>query len=68
MSFAELAGQLNDTGGPVVGSSSVTPPAEGVTFGGCIVDVEVDAETGKVTIDRFTSVVDAGEGDPSELR
>ena len=61
MSFAELAGQLNDTGGPIVGSSSVTPPAEGITFGGCIVDVEVDTETGKVTIDRFTSVVDAGK-------
>ena len=61
MSFSELAGQLNDTGGPVVGSSSLIPPSEGITFGGCIVDVEVDIETGKVKIDRFTSVVDAGK-------
>ena len=61
MTFKELAGQLNSTGGPVVGSSNLTPAAEGVTYGGCIVDVDVDPETGKVTIDRFTSVVDAGK-------
>ena len=61
MSFAELAGQLNGTGGPVVGSSNLTPAAEPITFGGCIVDLTVDPDTGKATIDRFTSVVDAGK-------
>jgi hypothetical protein len=31
------------------------------SFAGCLVDVEVDPETGKVTILRFTSVQDAGK-------
>ncbi len=61
MSFAELAGQLNDTGGPVVGSCSLTPPAIGGAYAGSIVDVEVDPETGKVTVLRFTCVQDAGK-------
>ena len=61
MSFAELAGQLNDTGGPIVGSSSMMPPTIGGAYAGNIVDLEVDPETGKVTVLRFTCVQDAGK-------
>jgi CO/xanthine dehydrogenase Mo-binding subunit len=64
MSFKELAGQLNDTGGPVTGSASVNAGGMGVgggSFAGNIVDVEVDPDTGKVTILRFTAVQDAGK-------
>jgi CO/xanthine dehydrogenase Mo-binding subunit len=61
MSFVELAGQLNGTGGPVVGSSNLMPPTIGGAYAGCIVDVEVDPDTGKTTVERFTIVQDAGK-------
>jgi CO/xanthine dehydrogenase Mo-binding subunit len=61
MTFKELAGQLNDTGGPVVGRATVDPKGEGGAFAGNIVDIEVDPETGKVDILRFTVVQDAGK-------
>ncbi len=61
MSFKELAGRLGKTGGPIVGRATVQPKAVGGSFSGNIVDVEVDPETGKVTILRFTAVQDAGK-------
>jgi CO/xanthine dehydrogenase Mo-binding subunit len=60
MAFQELAGKLGETGGPVVGRGAVNPRGAGGSFAGVIVDVEVDPETGKTTILRFTSVQDAG--------
>jgi CO/xanthine dehydrogenase Mo-binding subunit len=61
MTFAELAGQLNDVGGPVVGSSNLAPPPIGGAYAGCIVDIEVDPDTGKITVERFTIAQDAGK-------
>ena len=62
LSFEELAGRLGETGGPVIGKASVDPNAGvGGSFCANIVDVEVDPETGKVTILRFTAVQDAGK-------
>ena len=64
MTFVELAGRLNHTGGPVIGRSTINAGgmgAGGGSFAGNIVDVEVDPETGKVTILRFTAVQDAGK-------
>ena len=64
MSFKELAEQLSDTGPPVIGRASVNAGGLGVgggSFSGAIVDVEVDPETGKLTILRFTAVQDAGK-------
>tara|TARA_Y100000588_G_scaffold13339_1_gene14368 strand:+ start:9784 stop:12078 length:2295 start_codon:yes stop_codon:yes gene_type:complete len=61
MSLPEIAEQLLDTGGPVVGSSNIDPPAIGSAYAGCIVDVDVDPDTGKTTIERFTMVQDAGK-------
>ena len=61
MSFKELAADLNDTGGPILGRGAVNPPGIGGSFAGNIVDVEVDPETGKVTVLRFTAVQDAGK-------
>jgi CO/xanthine dehydrogenase Mo-binding subunit len=61
MTFRELAGRLAETGGPVVGRATVDPRGVGGSFAGCIVDVEVDPETGKVSVLRFTSVQDAGK-------
>jgi CO/xanthine dehydrogenase Mo-binding subunit len=61
MSFGDLAAKLEHTGGPVVGRGAVNPRGVGGSFSGNIVDVEVDPETGKVTILRFTAVQDAGK-------
>ena len=60
MSFAELAGQVSATGGPVRGKSDVNIRKWGGAFGAHIVDVEVDPETGKVRILRYTAVQDVG--------
>ena len=61
MSFKDLASRLADTGGPVVGSASVDPKGVGGSFAGNIVDVEIDPETGKVEVLRFTAFQDAGK-------
>ena len=61
MTFKELAGQLNETGEPVVGSAAVSPRGAGGSFAGNIGDVEVDPETGKVQVLRFTAFQDAGK-------
>jgi len=61
MTFQELAAKLDQTGGPVVGRGAVNPRGVGGSFSGNIADVEVDPDTGKVTILRFTAVQDAGK-------
>ena len=61
MTFKELAGLLNETGGPVTGRATVNPSGVGGSAVGNIVDVEVDPETGKVDILRYTVVQDAGK-------
>lgn len=60
MSFKELAGLLPDTGNVVIGVGNVDVSDWGVAFGTHIVDVEVDPETGKVTLLRYTAVQDVG--------
>ena len=61
MTFKELARQLLTTGGGVTGVANVDPAGEGNGFGVHIVDLEVDPDTGKVTILRYTAVQDAGK-------
>ncbi|MEA2642172.1 MAG: xanthine dehydrogenase molybdenum-binding subunit [Chloroflexota bacterium] len=61
LTFKELAAQLDDTGGPITGRSNVQPRGRGGAFVGCIADVEVDPDTGKTTILRFTALQDAGK-------
>jgi CO/xanthine dehydrogenase Mo-binding subunit len=60
MTFKQLAEQLHATGGTVVGQASVDPQGVGGGFATHVVDVEVDPETGKVTILRYTAVQDVG--------
>ena len=60
LTFKELAVRLDETGGPVVASASVWPHQYPPAFGAHIVDVEVDPETGKVQILRYTAVQDVG--------
>ena len=61
LSFAELAARQNETGGPIVGRAGVNPGGAGPTLAVHIVDLEVDPETGKVAILRYTAVQDAGK-------
>jgi CO/xanthine dehydrogenase Mo-binding subunit len=58
--FKEIAAQLPDTGGRIQGRADVRPTGVGAAFAAHIVDVEVDTETGKVEILRYTAVQDVG--------
>ncbi len=59
--FQELAAKLNATGGTIIGRASVEPGGVGGGVATHIVDVEVDEETGKVSIARYTAVQDVGK-------
>jgi len=61
LTFKQIAARLNGTGGPVVGRGNVNPAGVGNAFGAHIVDVEVDPDTGKVTILRYTALQDVGK-------
>ena len=61
ISFHDLAEQCSRTGGPVSATATVKPRGVGGSFSANIVDVEVDPETGKVEILRFTAVQDVGK-------
>ncbi len=60
LTFKELAARLDETGSPIMGSATVRPESYGPAFCTHIVDVEVDPETGKVQIVRYTAVQDVG--------
>ncbi len=60
MSFAEIAAQLPHTGGMIQGRADVNRSTFGPSFACHIADVEVDPDTGKVTILRYTAVQDVG--------
>ena len=59
--FRELAAQASRTGGPVSATATVKPRGVGGSFAANIVDVQVDRETGKVDILRFTAIQDVGK-------
>ena len=60
LSFKEIVSMLPATGGPVVGRANLNPGGSGGSYAANIVDVEVDPETGKVEILRYTALQDAG--------
>ena len=59
-SVRDAAGLLEDEGVFPIGKNTVTPTREGGAFAVHIADVEVDTETGKVEVLRYTAVQDAG--------
>jgi CO/xanthine dehydrogenase Mo-binding subunit len=61
LTFKELAVELSKTGEAIVGRAAVNPQVSTNAFSANIVDVEVDPETGKVKILRFTIAQDAGK-------
>lgn len=60
LSFRELAEKLPHTGGPVVGKGTSGAANQAGAFGTHCVDVEVDPDTGKVQILRYTVAQDVG--------
>jgi CO/xanthine dehydrogenase Mo-binding subunit len=60
LSLAEIALKAARTGGPISSEMSVNAQGAGPGFGAHICDVEVDRETGHVTIVRYTAVQDVG--------
>ncbi len=60
MTFKEFAAKVLHTGGTIVGQASVDTGMFTNAYATLIVDVEVDTETGKVTVLRATICQDAG--------
>ena len=60
LSHKELASKLGSTGGPVIGSASVDPEGAGGAYSTHICDIEIDPETGKTDVIRYTIVQDVG--------
>jgi len=57
----EVAAQQGGTGGPILGKGAINAPSPGNAFAAHVVDVEVDPETGKVQVLRYTAVQDVGK-------
>lgn len=60
LSLAEIADMAGKTGGPIGGAARINAKGAAPSFGTHMVDLEVDEETGRVTILRYTVLQDAG--------
>ncbi|MQC19424.1 MAG: xanthine dehydrogenase family protein molybdopterin-binding subunit [Chloroflexi bacterium] len=64
MTFKEAASRLPGAGGNIQGQSDIVSTnvgKVGACFGAHIADVQVDRETGKVTVLRYTAIQDVGQ-------
>lgn len=61
LSLAALARQAGTTGGPIAAHVSINAQGAGPGFGTHICDVDVDPDTGRVTVLRYTAVQDVGK-------
>lgn len=61
LSLAEIAANMGKTGGPIVGNAAINAQGAGPSFATHLVDVEIDRETGRVSIVRYTAIQDAGK-------
>jgi CO/xanthine dehydrogenase Mo-binding subunit len=61
MHFKEVAARMEETGGPISADFTANPHGVGFQIAANICDVEVDPETGKVQILRFTAFQDVGK-------
>jgi CO/xanthine dehydrogenase Mo-binding subunit len=60
LSIREIAAKRAQTGGPIVAAAAVNPGGVAPGFATQFCDVEVDPETGKVTVLRFVAAQDVG--------
>lgn len=58
--LAEIAKSAPKTGGPIAATASLTARGVGPAFSTQVCDVQVDPETGLVTVLRYTTAQDAG--------
>ncbi len=61
LSLKEIAEKAGNTGGPIAGHNEIVADGAGVSFASHICDIEVDPETGKTTVLRYTVIQDAGK-------
>jgi CO/xanthine dehydrogenase Mo-binding subunit len=61
LSIAQIAAKTTPTHGPISGHSEMNVTGAGPGFGLHIADVQVDEETGRVDVTRYTVVEDAGK-------
>ena len=61
LTFKDIAAEQGRTGGPITGKGTINAKSSQNAFATHIVDVEVDTETGKVKILRYTAVQDVGK-------
>jgi CO/xanthine dehydrogenase Mo-binding subunit len=60
LSLSELAASAARTGGPISGKATLNVGGAGAGFGTHICDVEVDPDTGRASVIRYTAVQDVG--------
>jgi CO/xanthine dehydrogenase Mo-binding subunit len=60
MTLRSLAAEAGRTGGPIAATANINAQGAGPGFGTHICDVEVDPETGHVTVLRYTAIQDVG--------
>jgi CO/xanthine dehydrogenase Mo-binding subunit len=60
LSIKEIAAKRGQTGGPIVAAAGVNPAAAAPGYATQFCDVEVDPDTGKVTVLRFVAAQDVG--------
>ena len=60
ISLANIARTAGRTGGPLLGRASLNAQGAGASFSVNWTDLRVDKETGKIDVDSFTAIQDAG--------
>jgi len=60
LTIKQIAAKRGQTGGPIVASGAVNPASVAPGYATQFCDVEVDPETGKVTVLRFVAAQDVG--------
>ena len=61
LSLKQIAAEAAQTGGPIAGHHEYTAENAGPSFATHMVDLEVDPETGRTTVLRYTVAQDAGK-------
>ena len=60
LTLKAIANTAGKTGGPISGKANINATGAGPGFGTHICDVEVDPETGRTTVLRYTAIQDVG--------
>jgi len=60
LTLCDIGRMAGKTGGAIVGTAQINAQGAAPSFGTHIADVEIDPETGKVSVVRYTAIQDAG--------